>query len=89
MGRQFWLGPARAELIVRFWASTEVIHLSIGGTRIKSVASHLMTNLTVVVSHTTLAIELDAGDCHGVGRTTTNPRITIKARSPRTVTTET
>ena len=40
-GRQFWLGPARAGLTVRFWASTEVIHLSIAGARIKSVASHL------------------------------------------------
>ena len=40
-GRQFWLGPARAGLTVRFWASTEVIHLSIGGARVKSVASHL------------------------------------------------
>ena len=40
-GRQFWLGPARAGLTVRFWASTEVIHLSIAGGRVKSVASHL------------------------------------------------
>ena len=40
-GRQFWLGPARAGLTVRFWASTEVVHLSIAGARIKSVASHL------------------------------------------------
>ena len=40
-GRQFWLGPARAGLTVRFWASTEVIHLSIAGARVKSVASHL------------------------------------------------
>ena len=40
-GRQFWLGPARAGLTVRFRASTEVIHLSIGGARVKSVASHL------------------------------------------------
>jgi transposase InsO family protein len=40
-GRQFWLGPARAGLTVRFWASTEVIHLSIAGARVKSTASHL------------------------------------------------
>jgi hypothetical protein len=40
-GRQFWLGPARAGLTVRFLASTEVIHLSIAGARVKSVASHL------------------------------------------------
>jgi hypothetical protein len=64
-------GASRPDRVVL--ASTEVIHLSLGGTRIKSVASHLMTNLTVVVSDTTLAIELDAGDCHGFGRTTTIP----------------
>ena len=39
--RQFWLGPARVGLTVRFWASSEVIHLSIAGARVKSVASHL------------------------------------------------
>jgi len=39
--RQLWLGPARAGLTVRFWADTEVIHLSIGGARVKSVGSHL------------------------------------------------
>ena len=39
-GKQFWLGPARAGLVVRFWASTQVIHLSIAGTRVKSVRSH-------------------------------------------------
>jgi hypothetical protein len=40
-GRQFWLGPARAGLTVRFWASTEVIHLVIAGVRVKSVHSHM------------------------------------------------
>jgi transposase InsO family protein len=226
-GRQFWLGPARAGLTVRFWASTEVIHLSIAGARVKSVASHLTVadlqklvaagahnagpppiptltpgeavevdrvisaagtftlggrilvgaailagrqvgiriepttlllfdldtrtllrtrpnpltgeqvlrlrgarpagppprpalepvrvqrlvdhhgtvsvcgqrvgvgrayarrTLTVLVSDTTLAIELDDGDVHIVRRTTTSPAVTIKARSPRTVNTET
>jgi hypothetical protein len=222
-GRQFWLGPARAGLTVRFWASTQVIHLSIAGARVKSVASHLTVadlrklavggarnagpppiptlndgeavevdrvispagtftlggqilvgaailagqrvqpttlllfdletrtllrtrpnppaaeqvlrlrgarpagpppqpalepvrvqrladhtgvvsvcgqrvgvgrtyarrTLTVVVSDTTLAIELDDGDLHAARRTTTSPAITIKARSPRTVITET
>jgi transposase InsO family protein len=39
--KQFWLGPARAGMVVRFWASTEVIHLSIAGARVKSVRSHL------------------------------------------------
>jgi transposase InsO family protein len=40
-GRQFWLGPARAGLTVRFWADLQVIHLCIAGARIKSVTSHL------------------------------------------------
>jgi hypothetical protein len=42
-GRQFWLGPIRSSQTVRFWASVEVIHLMIGGVRIKSVRSHLTT----------------------------------------------
>jgi hypothetical protein len=40
-GRQFWLGTGRAGMMVTFWASTEVIHPSIGGARVKSVRSHL------------------------------------------------
>jgi transposase InsO family protein len=40
-GKQFWLGPARAGQVVRFWAGTDVIHLSIAGARVKSVRSHL------------------------------------------------
>jgi transposase InsO family protein len=39
--RQFWLGPQRAGQTVRFWASVDVIHLSIAGTRVKSLRSHL------------------------------------------------
>jgi transposase InsO family protein len=39
--RQFWLGPDRSGLTVTFWASTEVIHLLIARTRIKTVRSHL------------------------------------------------
>jgi hypothetical protein len=42
-GRQFWLGPARAGQTVRFWASVDVIHLSIAGARVKSLRSHLST----------------------------------------------
>jgi transposase InsO family protein len=42
--RQFWLGPARAGKVVRLWASTDVIHLSIDGARVKSVHSHLSIN---------------------------------------------
>jgi transposase InsO family protein len=39
--RQFWLGTSRAGMVVRFWADTQVIHLSTGSTRIKSLRSHL------------------------------------------------
>jgi transposase InsO family protein len=39
--RQFWLGPTRAGQTVRFWASVDVIHLSIAGARVKSLRSHL------------------------------------------------
>ena len=41
MGRQFWLGPARAGQTVRFWASVDVLHLTINGARVKSLRSHL------------------------------------------------
>jgi transposase InsO family protein len=41
--RQFWLGPARAGQTARFWASVDVIHLSINGARVKSLRSHLST----------------------------------------------
>ena len=40
-GRQFWLGPHRSGLTVTFWAGTDVIHLTIGGARVKSLRSHL------------------------------------------------
>jgi hypothetical protein len=40
-GRQFWLGPAWAGQTVCFWASVDVIHLSIAGARVKSLRSHL------------------------------------------------
>ena len=40
-GKQFWLGPARSGVTVTFWADTDVIHLSIAGTRIKTLRSHL------------------------------------------------
>jgi transposase InsO family protein len=38
--RQFWLGPQRAGQTVRFWASVDVIHLTIAGARVKSLRSH-------------------------------------------------
>jgi transposase InsO family protein len=40
-GRQFWLGPARAGMVIRFWADTQLIHLSAAGTPIKTLRSHL------------------------------------------------
>ncbi|WP_433393956.1 IS481 family transposase [Micromonospora sp. KLBMP9576] len=43
-GKQFWLGPARSGVTVTFWADTDVIHLMIAGTRIKSARSHLSVN---------------------------------------------
>jgi transposase InsO family protein len=38
-GNQFWLGPARAGLVVRFWIDCDWVHLSIGGQRVKSLRS--------------------------------------------------
>jgi transposase InsO family protein len=43
-GKQFWLGTARAGLTVTVWADTDVVHLLIAGTRIKSIRSHLSVN---------------------------------------------
>jgi transposase InsO family protein len=43
-GRQFWLGPARAGMMIRFWADCQLIHLSAGGARIKTLRSHLSVN---------------------------------------------
>ncbi|MFD1322613.1 IS481 family transposase [Micromonospora sonneratiae] len=43
-GKQFWLGPHRSGVTVTFWADTDVIHLMITGTRLKSVRSHLSVN---------------------------------------------
>jgi transposase InsO family protein len=43
LGKQFWLGTSRAGMVVRFWASTDIIHLTIAGARVKSVRSHLST----------------------------------------------
>jgi transposase InsO family protein len=39
LGRQFWLGPARAGQLVRFWIDCEWVHLSVGGQRLKSLHS--------------------------------------------------
>lgn len=43
-GKQFWLGPVRSGMVVRFWADTDLLHLSIGGARIKTLRSHLTVN---------------------------------------------
>nr|WP_245956741.1 IS481 family transposase [Nonomuraea fuscirosea] len=43
-GKQFWLGPARAGQVITFWADVNVIHLLVGGARLKSLRSHLSTN---------------------------------------------
>jgi transposase InsO family protein len=40
-GQQFWLGPDRAGITVTFWADHDVIHLTAGGARLKTVRSHL------------------------------------------------
>jgi hypothetical protein len=37
--QQFWLGPARAGQVVRFWIDCEWVHLSVGGIRVKSLRS--------------------------------------------------
>lgn len=39
--KQFWLGPRRSGLVARFWADCDLIHVSIGGARVKTVRSHL------------------------------------------------
>ena len=39
VGHQFWLGPARAGQVVRFWIDREWVHLSVGGQRVKSLRS--------------------------------------------------
>ena len=38
-GKQFWLGPSRTGQVVRFWASVDLIHLLIGGVKIRPDAS--------------------------------------------------
>ncbi len=41
--KQFWLGPRRAGLVARFWADCDLIHVSIGAARVKTIRSHLST----------------------------------------------
>ncbi|WP_446723588.1 integrase core domain-containing protein [Micromonospora sp. S4605] len=40
-GQQFWLGPARAGLVIGLWADTTVVHLLLDGVRLKTVPSRL------------------------------------------------
>lgn len=39
--RQFWMGTHRAGMVAQIWADCDLIHVLIGGTRIKTVRSHL------------------------------------------------
>ncbi|WP_338752430.1 IS481 family transposase [Janibacter alittae] len=49
--QQFWLGPARAGQVVRFWVDCDWVHLSIGGQRLKTVRSRLsVTDLDKLVA---------------------------------------
>ena len=43
-GKQFWLGPDRAGITITFWADHDLIHLTAGGARLKTVRSHLSDN---------------------------------------------
>ena len=50
-GQQFWLGPRRVGQLVRFWIDCDMVHLSINGTRIKTVRSQLsVTDLARLVA---------------------------------------
>jgi hypothetical protein len=50
-GKQPWLGPARAAQVVRVWADCDLIHLLIGGTRLRTIRSHLgVTDLAGLVA---------------------------------------
>lgn len=42
--RQFWMGTARAGMIARIWADCDLIHVLVGGARVKTVRSHLSVN---------------------------------------------
>jgi hypothetical protein len=42
--RQFWMGPHRAGMVARIWADCDLIHVLVGGIRVKTVRSHLSVN---------------------------------------------
>ena len=58
--------------------------VSVCGQRVGVGRAYAQRTLTVLVSQTTLAIELDDGDTHIVRRNNTRPVTILKARSPRT-----
>ena len=98
-GKQFWLGPARAGTVIRFWADSDLVCMSAAATRIKALRSHLSRPTcagsppavpfppgrpTVLASDTTLTIEFPDGEIRAVPRTTTQPVRSIKGQRPRT-----
>jgi hypothetical protein len=56
------------------------------GQKVALGRAHKHQTLTVLVSETTLAIELGEGDIRVVRRTTTQPVRSIKGQRPRTAT---
>lgn len=47
-----WVARYLTDQLVRFWIDCDMIHLSIGGTRVKTVRSHLSVNdLAILVAH--------------------------------------
>jgi transposase InsO family protein len=42
--RQFWMGTGRAGVTARIWTDCDLIHVLVGGIRIKTVRSHLSVN---------------------------------------------
>ncbi|GAA5019187.1 hypothetical protein [Actinopolymorpha pittospori] len=63
--------------------------ISICGQRIGLGRGYAHHTLTIAVSDTTLAIELDDADVRVIRRTTTQPVRNIKSRPPRTATAST
>ena len=60
--------------------------IMVAGQKIALGRTHAGQTVTVLVSDTTLAIELDDGDTRVIRRTTTQPVRSIKGQRPRTAT---
>jgi hypothetical protein len=60
--------------------------VSVCGQRFGLGRGYARRTLTIAVSETTLAVELDDGDVRVIRRTTTQPVRNIKSRPPRTAT---